>query len=114
VGEALLLAKTAGVDPAQVQQALLGGFAYSRVLELHGQRMLNHDFSPGFKAKLHQKDLRIALQAAYELGLALPGSALSAQYLNALVGNGQGDMDSAAMLLIQEKMLNVSLKKDAL
>lgn len=113
VGEALLLAKAADVDPVQVQQALLGGFAYSRVLELHGQRMLDHHFTPGFKAKLHQKDLRIALQMAYELGIALPGTALSAQYLNALVGNGQGDVDSSAILLMQEKMLTISLKKDA-
>lgn len=114
VGEALLLAKAAEIDPVQVQQALLGGFAYSRVLELHGQRMLDHQFNPGFKAILHQKDLRIALQTAYELGLALPGTALSAQYLNALVGNGQGELDSAAIVLMQEKMLNISLKKDTL
>jgi 2-hydroxy-3-oxopropionate reductase len=114
VGEALLLAKAAGIDPSNVRQALLGGFAYSRVLELHGQRMLDHHFDPGFKARLHQKDLRIALQTAYELGIAIPGAALSAQYLNALVGTEQGDLDSSALLLIQEKMLNISLKKDAL
>lgn len=113
VGEALLLAKAAGVDPANVRRALLGGFAGSRILELHGQRMLDHDFEPGFKAKLHQKDMRIALQTAHEVGIALPCTAIAAQYVNALVGAGLGELDSAAILIPQEKLSGISLN-DAL
>jgi len=111
VGEALLLAKAAGVDPANVRKALLGGFAGSRILEIHGQRMLNHDFQPGFKTKLHHKDMRIAMQTAHELGLALPGAALATQYLNALMGTGQGELDSAAIVLTQERTSDVHLNK---
>ncbi|WP_353572256.1 2-hydroxy-3-oxopropionate reductase [Candidatus Albibeggiatoa sp. nov. BB20] len=110
VAEALILAKAAGVDPANVRQALLGGFAGSKILEIHGQRMLDHDFEPGFKAKLHQKDIKIALQTAHDLGVALPGTALSAQYLNALMGTGQGELDSAAMVLALETLSDVKLK----
>ncbi|MEZ5672853.1 MAG: NAD(P)-binding domain-containing protein [Thiotrichaceae bacterium] len=109
VGEALLLAKAAGVNPANVRQALLGGFANSRILELHGQRMLNHDFEPGFKAKLHQKDMRIALQTAYELGVSIPGAAIATQYLNAVVGAGLGELDSAAILIPQEQLSGTKL-----
>jgi 2-hydroxy-3-oxopropionate reductase len=111
VGEALLLAKAAGVDPANVRKALLGGFAGSRILEIHGQRMLNHDFQPGFKTKLHHKDMRIAMQTAHELGLALPGTALATQHLNALMGTGQGELDSAAIVLAQERISDVHLNK---
>ncbi len=102
VGEALLLARAAGVDPAKVRAALLGGSAQSKVLEMHGQRMIDRNFAPGFKARLHQKDLRLVLEAAQELGLALPGTALAAQYLNALVGRGHGELDSSAMYEVQE------------
>jgi 2-hydroxy-3-oxopropionate reductase len=109
VGEALILAKAAGVDPAKVRTALLGGFAGSRILEIHGQRMLDHNFQPGFKIKLHQKDMRIALQTAHELGLALPGAALATQYLNAAMGTGQGESDSAAIVLVQEQLSEVYL-----
>lgn len=109
VGEALLLAKAAGVDPANVRKALLGGFANSRILELHGQRMLDHEFTPGFKIKLHQKDLRIAMQLAHELGIALPGTALATQYFNVLMGTGQGELDSAALILAQEQLNDVQL-----
>ncbi|MDY6991476.1 MAG: 2-hydroxy-3-oxopropionate reductase [Pseudomonadota bacterium] len=109
VGEALLLAQAAGVDPANVRQALLGGFAGSRILDVHGQRMLTHDFQPGFKTKLHHKDMRIALQTSHELGVALPGAALAAQYLNALMGTDQGELDSAAMVLVQEQSSDVHL-----
>lgn len=112
VGEALLLAKAAGVDPANVRRALLGGFASSRILELHGQRMLDHDFEPGFKSKLHQKDMRIALQTAHEVGIALPCAALATQYLNALIGSGLGELDSAAILIPQEKLSGISLVKE--
>lgn len=112
VGEMLLLAQAAGVDPAKVRQALLGGFAYSTILENHGQRMLTHDFAPGFKIKLHQKDLRVAMQAAHELGLPLPGTALAAQYFNALMGRDQGELDSAAVVLAQEQLSNIHLIAD--
>jgi 2-hydroxy-3-oxopropionate reductase len=111
VGEALLLAKAAKVDPANVRKALLGGFAGSRILEVHGQRMLDHDFQPGFKTKLHHKDMRIAMQTAHELGIALPGAAQATQYLNALMGAGQSELDSAAMVLALEQLSNVHLGK---
>jgi len=113
VGEALLLAKAAGVNPAKVRQALLGGFANSKILEVHGQRMLEHNFQPGFKTKLHHKDIRIAIQTAHELGLAMPGTALAAQYLNALMGSGHGELDSAAMVLVQERTSSVQLIEEA-
>lgn len=101
VGEALLLARASGVDPARVREALLGGFAQSRVLEVHGRRMLEGDYAPGFKARLHQKDMRIVLEAAAELGIALPGAAVFAQYVNALIGRGLGELDSAAIHRVQ-------------
>lgn len=97
VAEAILLARASGVDPARMREALLGGFAGSRILEVHGQRMIERDFTPGFKSRLHQKDMGIVLAAAQELGLALPGAAQVAQYLNALVGQGHGEHDSAAV-----------------
>ena len=102
VGEAMLMARASGVDPARVRSALLGGFANSKVLELHGQRMIDRNFEPGFKARLHQKDMRIVMEAAHELGLALPGAALIAQYLNALLGLGLGELDSSAIYRVQE------------
>jgi 2-hydroxy-3-oxopropionate reductase len=102
VGEAMLMARASGVDPAKVRAALLGGSANSKVLEIHGQRMIDANYEPGFKASLHRKDLRIVLAAAHELGIALPGTALVAQYLNALVGRGLGDLDSASLFLVQE------------
>jgi 2-hydroxy-3-oxopropionate reductase len=104
VAEALLLAEASGVDGAKVREALLGGFANSRILEVHGQRMLDGDFAPGFKARLHQKDLRIVLEAANELGLALPGAAQVQQGLNALVGQGDGELDSAALYQVLKRL----------
>jgi 2-hydroxy-3-oxopropionate reductase len=102
VGEAILMAKASGVDPAKVRAAMLGGSAYSKILEIHGQRMIDSNYEPGFKASLHQKDLRIVLETAHELGIALPGTALVSQYLNALVGRGLGDLDSAALFRVLE------------
>lgn len=102
VAEALLLARASGVDPAKVREALLGGFAYSRILEVHGRRMIERDFAPGFKARLHQKDMRIVMESACELGIALPGAAQVAQHLNALVGKGLGELDSAAIVRVLE------------
>jgi 2-hydroxy-3-oxopropionate reductase len=104
VAEAMNFARQSGVDPARVREALLGGFAYSRILENHGQRMLDRNFKPGFKAWMHQKDLRIVLEEAHRLGLALPTAAITAQMLNAMVGSGLGEEDSIAMLKLLERM----------
>lgn len=109
IGEAFVLAAAAGVDPAKVREALLGGFAGSKVLDSHGGRMLMHDFKPGFKARLHQKDMRIVLETAHELGIALPGASLATQLINALVGSGGGDDDSCAILRLQEKLSGVDV-----
>lgn len=104
VAEALNFATRSGVDAAKVREALLGGFAYSRILENHGQRMLDRNFRPGFKAWMHQKDMRIVLEEAHRLGLALPSSAATAQMFNAMVGSGLGEDDSIAMLKLLERM----------
>ena len=104
VAEALNFASRSGVDAARVREALLGGFAYSRILENHGQRMLERNFKPGFKAWMHQKDLRIVMEEAHRLGLALPASAVTAQLFNAVVGSGMGEDDSIAMLRLLERM----------
>lgn len=102
VAEGLALARDNGVDPARVREALLGGFAWSKVLEIHGQRIISRDFQPGFKARLHRKDLRIVLETAAQLDIALPQSALVAQHLNALVGQGFGEEDSSALVKVIE------------
>ncbi len=104
VGEVMVLAEASGVDPAKVREALLGGFAYSKILEVHGQRMLEDNFAPGFKARLHKKDMGIALQTAADLGIALPGAALAAQLINALVGHGDGELDSSAVVKLQRQL----------
>lgn len=100
VAEAILFARASGVDPARVRAALLGGFAGSRILEVHGQRMIDDSYAPGFKTRLHRKDMGIVLDAARELGLMLPGSASVAQYLDGLVELGMGEEDSAAIYKI--------------
>jgi len=97
VSEAFALAKKAGVDAARVRQALLGGFAASRVLEVHGERMLNDNYKPGFRTRLYQKDLRLANEAAQANGVAMPGTAIVTQLINALVASGGGDLDYAAL-----------------
>ncbi len=98
VAEALLFAAKAGVDPAKVRQALLGGFASSRVLELHGQRMIERNFEPGARIELHQKDLENALSGARALGLALPGTANAQQLFNACKANGGARWDHSALV----------------
>jgi len=103
VAEALTFARKNDVDPAKVRDALMGGFAGSRILEVHGKRMLDNDYTPGFKTKLHQKDINIVMQTAKELGLALPGAALVMQNLNALMGTGGGELDSAAVMKIVKR-----------
>ena len=109
ITEAFILARVSGADPSKVRAALLGGFAGSRVLETHGQRILDHNFDPGFKARLHQKDMRIAMEAAHEMGIAMPGAALAAQQLNALIGEGLGEEDSSALATILEKVAGVTI-----
>jgi len=97
VSEAFALAKKAGVDAAKVRQALLGGFAASRVLEVHGERMLTGNYKPGFRTKLYQKDLRLAKETAAANGVEIPGTAIVAQHVDALVSAGEGDLDYAAI-----------------
>ena len=104
VAEALNFAHKSGVDATKVREALLGGFAWSRILENHGQRMLDRNFKPGFKAWMHQKDLRIVMDEAHRLGLALPSAAATSQMFNAMVGCGLGEDDSIAMLKLLERM----------
>ncbi len=108
VAEAFLLAESSGVNREPVRDALLGGFAYSRILEVHGQRMLSGDYQPGFKAELHLKDLRIVEQEARETGLSLPGAADALHLMEKLVAQGDGGLDSAALAKIVRRR---SLKK---
>ncbi|WP_347250584.1 NAD(P)-dependent oxidoreductase [Zoogloea sp.] len=104
VAEAFNFARKSGVDAGKVREALLGGFAYSRILENHGQRMLDRNFKPGFKAWMHQKDMNIVMQEAHRLGLMLPSSAATAQLFNAMVGSGMGEEDSIAALKLLESL----------
>jgi 2-hydroxy-3-oxopropionate reductase len=97
VSEAFALAKKAGVDAARVREALLGGFAASRVLEVHGERMLKANYAPGFRTRLYQKDLRIANEAAAANAVAIPATALVTQLVNALVASGGADLDYSAI-----------------
>jgi len=98
VGEALLFASKAGADPAKVRQALMGGFASSRILEVHGERMIKRTFGPGFRIRLHQKDLNLALQGAKELGVSLPQTANAAQLMQACAAHGMADLDHSALV----------------
>lgn len=104
VAEALNLAKKAGVDVAKVRKALLGGFAQSRILDLHGQRFLEGNFDPGFKIDLHRKDMNIALQTGRDLSVPLPGSSLVAAQMDALIANGDGSLDHSALALLLSRM----------
>jgi 2-hydroxy-3-oxopropionate reductase len=98
VGEALLFASKAGADPALVRQALMGGFASSRILEVHGERMLKRNFEPGFRIELHQKDLNLALEGARALGVSLPATAMAQQLFNACAAHGGKTWDHSAMV----------------
>ncbi len=104
VAEALTFARKNGVDPARVRAALMGGFAGSKIMEVHGQRMLDNDFKPGFKVGLHQKDMHIVMETAQQLGVALPAAAMVTQHLNALMGSNNAELDSAAIVKIIERM----------
>ncbi len=106
VAEALLFASKAGADPVKVRAALLGGFAQSRILELHGERMIKRKFDPGFRIRLHQKDLNLALQAARSMGLSLPNTATAQELFNAVAAQGGSDLDHSAMVLALEKLAN--------
>jgi 2-hydroxy-3-oxopropionate reductase len=104
VGEALLFASKAGADPAKVRQALMGGFASSRILEVHGERMIKRTFNPGFRIRLHQKDLNLALQGAREIGVALPQTAGAAQLMQVCAAQGLADLDHSALVQALETM----------
>jgi len=106
VSEALVFASKAGADPARVRQALMGGFAASRILEVHGERMINRTFDPGFRIELHQKDLSLALAGARAMGLSLPNTATAQELFNACVANGGAKWDHSAMVRALEKLAN--------
>jgi 2-hydroxy-3-oxopropionate reductase len=106
VGEALLFATKAGADPSKVRAALLGGFAQSRILELHGERMIKRTFDPGFRIRLHQKDLNLALQSARSMGMSLPNTATAQELFNSVAAQGDIDLDHSAMVLALEKLAN--------
>jgi len=111
VGEALLFASKAGADPAKVRQALMGGFAASRILEVHGERMIKRTFDPGFRIELHQKDLSLALAGARALGVSLPNTATAQELFNACSANGGAKWDHSAMVRALEKMANHEVAK---
>ena len=104
VGEALLFASKAGADPAKVRAALMGGFASSRILEVHGERMIKRTFDPGFRIALHQKDLSLALSGAKAIGVSLPQTASAAQLMQACASNGWGQLDHSALVKSLELM----------
>jgi len=106
ISEALLFASKAGADPGKVREALLGGFAQSRILDLHGVRMLQRNFDPGFRIRHQQKDLNLALQGARSLGLSLPNTATTQELYNALAAEGNSNLDHSALVLALEKMAN--------
>ena len=104
VGEALLFASKGGADPARVRQALMGGFANSRILEVHGERMVKRNFDPGFRIALHQKDLNLALQGARSLALSLPNTATCQELFNAAVAAGGAAWDHSGMVRVLERL----------
>ena len=112
VAEALVFASKAGADPAKVRQALMGGFASSRILEVHAERMLKGTFDPGFRIRLHQKDLNLALGAARELGISLPNTALTQQLMSQCVAHGGGEMDHSGLIKATESMAKHSIRGD--
>jgi 2-hydroxy-3-oxopropionate reductase len=109
--EALLFAAKAGADPAKVRQALMGGFAASRVLEVHGERMIKRTFEPGFRIELHQKDLSLALSGARALGMSLPNTATAQELFNACVANGGAKWDHSGMVRALERLANHEVGK---
>ncbi len=113
VGEALLFASKAGADPAKVRQALMGGFAASRILEVHGERMIKRTFNPGFRVELHQKDLNLALSAGKALGVALPNTAMAQELFNMCAAHGGREWDHSGMVRALEMMANFEVGQKA-
>ena len=111
VSEALLFASKAGADPAKVRQALMGGFAASRILEVHGERMIKRTFNPGFRIELHQKDLSLALSGARAMGVSLPNTATAQELFNSCVANGGAKWDHSALVKALERMANHDVAK---
>ncbi|MDB5960486.1 MAG: 2-hydroxy-3-oxopropionate reductase, partial [Massilia sp.] len=111
VSEALLFASKAGADPAKVRQALMGGFAASRILEVHGERMVKRTFAPGFRIELHQKDLNLALQGAKSMGVALPNTANVQELMNSCAAHGGSALDHSALCQAIERMSNHQIAK---
>ncbi len=111
VSEALLFASKAGADPAKVRQALMGGFASSRILEVHGERMIKRTFNPGFRIELHQKDLNLALQGAKAMHISLPNTAMAQELMNTCAGNGMSGLDHSALCRAIEIMANHEIAK---
>lgn len=109
VGEALLFASRMGADPARVRQALMGGFAASRILEVHGERMVNRTFDPGFRIELHQKDLNLALSSARAVGLSLPNTATAQELFNSCAAHGGKSWDHSAMVRALENLANFEI-----
>eukprot|EP01037_Dinobryon_pediforme_P012919 gene12918-13020_t len=108
VAEALTFARKAGADPARVRQALMGGFANSRILEVHAERMINRTFAPGFRIKLHQKDLNLALSSAKDMGMALPNTAIAQQMFSVVTAAGGADLDHSALVQAIEIMAGIA------
>jgi 2-hydroxy-3-oxopropionate reductase len=112
VAEGLLFASKAGADPVKVRQALMGGLASSRILELHGERMIKRTFKPGFRIRLHEKDLNLALTAARSLGLSLPNTALCQQLFQSCAANGGAESDHSGIVMALERMSNHQVAPD--
>lgn len=110
VSEALVFAAKAGADPAKVRQALMGGFASSRVLEVHAERMINGTFNPGFRIRLHQKDLNLAMSAAKALNLSLPNTAIAQQMMSSCSAHGGGELDHSALIKAIEGLTGFSIR----
>jgi 2-hydroxy-3-oxopropionate reductase len=113
VAEALLFAARAGADPAKVRQALMGGFASSKILEVHGERMVKRTFNPGFRIELHQKDLNLALSSARALGVSLPNTATAQELFNACAAHGGKAWDHSAMVRALEQLANFEIGQKA-
>lgn len=109
IAEALVLGARAGVEPALIREALMGGYAGSRLLEVHGERMIKHAFQPGFFVRLHDKDLHIVIEMARSLAVSAPVTALAAQHFNALVADGDGELDNSAMVKVYERLARAAV-----
>ena len=112
VAEALLFAAKNGADPAKVREALMGGFASSKILEVHGERMIKGTFDPGFRISLHQKDLNLALSSARQLGVSLPNTAQAQELFNSCVAHGGAAWDHSGMVRALETLANFEIGQD--